>query len=108
MALAWQDQRPPGNEFQHQTWFLLLIHKNTDCSKMLQSVFLNHCIPTMQDIGICRLFFRSEHRIPCRELDRLLVKHLEYVCWNVLLLDYEAEHVLVEPLVSHDVVALIS
>ena len=33
---------------------------------------------------------------------------LEDVLWDVLLVDDEAEHVLVEPVVGHDVVALVA
>ena len=54
------------------------------------------------------LFFWKKHRIPSREEGRLLVKHLQNVGRDKSLLDDETEHIVVEPLVGHDEVALVA
>ena len=54
------------------------------------------------------LFLHHEHRVPCRKHDRLLIKHLHDVLRHILLLDYKAEHVLIEPLICHDETSLVS
>ena len=55
-----------------------------------------------------KLFFRSEHRVPRREHDRLLFHELHDVSRNVLLFYYYTEHVVVKPFVGHDQVALVA
>ena len=54
------------------------------------------------------LLLRGEHRVPCRKENRLLLEQLEDILWNILALHYKAEHILVEPLVGHNEVALVA
>ena len=60
------------------------------------------------DLGACsllffiQLLFGCEHWVPCGEHDWLLLEHVEHLCWDILLVNNKAEHILVEPLVGHD------
>lgn len=54
------------------------------------------------------LLLREEHRVPGRKKNRLLIKHIHDIGRHVLLLKDETEHVVVEPLVGHDEVALVA
>ena len=54
------------------------------------------------------LFLSHEHGVPGWELDGLLLGELEDFLGDVLLVDHYAEHVLVEPFVGHNQVAIVT
>ena len=55
-----------------------------------------------------RLFLGGEHGVPGGEHDGLLVEHGADVGGDVFLLQHNAEHVFVEPVVGHDEEALVA
>ena len=52
------------------------------------------------------LFLFGKHRIPGRQLDRLLTEKLHHLFGHILRLDYQTEHIFVKPAVGHDEVSL--
>ena len=48
------------------------------------------------------LFFGLEERIPSRKLRGFLIQEFERSCGDILLVDHEAEEVIVKPFVSHN------
>ena len=54
------------------------------------------------------LFLSHEHGVPGWKLDGLLLGELEDFLGDVLLVDHYAEHVLIEPFVGHNQVAIVT
>ena len=56
-------------------------------------------------IRVLFLILFSEHRVPSGKASRCLFQDLFYLIRDVLLVDYQTEHILIKPLVCHDEVA---
>ena len=54
------------------------------------------------------LLLFHEHGIPCGEKDGFLLHEFHEFLGHVLLVYHHAEHVLVEPLVGHDEIAVVT
>ena len=59
----------------------------------------------LETSGCFILILFSEHRVPSGKASRCLFQDLFYLIRDVLLVDYQTEHILIKPLVCHDEVA---
>lgn len=71
-------------------------------------ILLDKCFPGSIGTRSLILFFRSKHRIPCRETYRLLFQDFLYFGSREFCFYDKTEHVFVEPFVCHDEMSLIT
>lgn len=71
-------------------------------------ILLDKCFPWSIGARSLILFFRSKHRIPCRETYRLLFQDFLYFGSREFCFYDKTEHVFVEPFVCHDEMPLIT